>query len=74
MIRAYDEQYLSDAMHNLGEAFDFARNVCRIELDTFLSMMISSGVAALFESGTPKYVSGMSGTELVLDVLKKNWP
>ena len=64
MIRAYDEQYLSDAMHNLGEAFDFARNVCQIELDTFLSMMISSGVAALFESGTPKYVSGMSGTEL----------
>ena len=72
MIRAYDEQYLSDAMHNLGEAFDFARNVCRIELDTFLSMMISSGVAALFEKGTPKYVSGMSGTELVLDVLKKS--
>ena len=72
MIRAYDEQYLSDAMHNLGEAFDFARNVCQIELDTFLSMMISSGVAALFESGTPKYVSGMSGTELVMDVLKQS--
>ena len=72
MIHAYDEQYLSDAMHNLGEAFDFARNVCQIELDTFLSMMISSGVAALFESGTPKYVSGMSGTELVMDVLKKS--
>ena len=72
MIHAYDEQYLSDAMRNLGEAFDFAQNVCRIELDTFLSMMISSGVAALFESGTPKYVSGMSGTELVLDVLKKS--
>ena len=48
MIHAYDEQYLSDAMRNLGEAFDFARNVCQIELDTFLSMMISSGVAAVF--------------------------
>ena len=72
MIRAYDEQYLSDAMHNLGEAFDYARNICQIELDMFLSMMISSGVAALFESGTPKYVSGMSGTELVMDVLKKS--
>ena len=71
MIRAYDEQYLSDAMRNLGEAFDFAQNVCRIELDTFLSMMISCGAAALFERGTPKYVSGISGTELVLDVLKK---
>ena len=72
MIHAYDEQYLSDAMHNLGEAFDFAWNVCRIELDTFLSMMISSGVAALFEQGTPKYVSGMSGTELAMGIMQKS--
>ena len=71
MIRAYDEQYLSDAMHNLGEAFDFARNVCQIELDNFIFMMISSGAAAQFEHGSPKYVSGMSGIELVLNVLRK---
>ena len=72
MIRAYDEQYLSDAMRNLGEAFDFARNVCRIDLDTFLSMMISTGIAALFEQGTPKYVSGMSGAELAMGVMRKS--
>lgn len=72
MIRAYDEQYLSDAMRNLGEAFDFARNVCQIGLDDFFGMMVSSGVAALFERGTPKYVSGMSGTELALNVLEKS--
>ena len=71
MIHAYDEQYLYDAMRNLGEAFDFAWTVCRIELDTFLSMMISSGTAAQFEQGSPKYVCGMSGTELVLNVLRK---
>ena len=72
MIRAYDEQYLSDAMRNLGEAFDFARNVCRIDLDAFLSMMISTGVAALFEQGTPKYVSGMSGAELAMGVMRRS--
>ena len=72
MIHAYDEQYLSDAMRNLGEAFDFARNVCRIDLDTFLTMMISTGVAALFEQGTPKYVSGMSGVELALGVMRRS--
>lgn len=72
MIRAYDEQYLNDAIHNLAEAFDFARNVCQIELDSFLFMLIASGVAALFERGTPKFVSGMSGTELVLNVLEKS--
>ena len=71
MIHAYNEQYLNDAMSNLGEAFDFARNVCQIGLDDFLGMMVSSGIATLFESGTPKYVSGMSGTELVLNVLRK---
>jgi len=32
MIHAYDEQELSDAMHNLDEAFDFARNVCPVHL------------------------------------------
>ena len=66
MIHAYDEQYLYDAMRNLGEAFDFAWTICHIELDTFLSMMISSGAATQFEHGSPKYVCGMSGTELVL--------
>ena len=35
-------------------------------------MMISSGAAAQFERGNPKYVSGMSGTELVLEVLRKS--
>ena len=72
MIRAYDEQYLNDAMRNLGEAFDFASNVCLVKLDDFLSMMIATGVAAQFERGVPKYVSGMSGTELAMEVLQKS--
>ena len=72
MIRAYDEQYLNDAMRNLGEAFDFAANVCLVKLDDFLTMMIAAGVAAQFERGVPKYVSGMSGTELAMEVLQKS--
>ena len=68
----YDEQYLSDAMRNLGEAFDFAANVCQVPLDDFLSMMIGTGVAGHFERGVPKYVSGMSGTELAMEVLRKS--
>ena len=72
MIHAYDEQYLNDAMLNFGEAFDFAANVCQVEPDDFLSMMISTGIAFQFERGVPKYVSGMSGTELALDVLRKS--
>ena len=72
MIHAYDEQYLNDAMCNLGEAFDFAANVCQVEPDDFLSMMISTGIAFQFERGVPKYVSGMSGTELALEILRKS--
>ena len=49
MIHAYDEQYLDDAMRNLGEAFDFVRNICQVDLDDFLSMMIATGIAGLFE-------------------------
>lgn len=72
MIRAYDKKYLNDAMLNPGVAFDFAANVCQVELDNFLSMMISTGIAFLFERGVPKYVSGMSGTELALEILQKS--
>jgi len=70
MTHAYSEYYLDEAMRNLGEAFDFARNVCLLELDVFLTMMISSGIATQFGHGVPKYVCGMSGTELVLEVLR----
>ena len=59
-------------MRNLGEAFDFARNICQVDLDDFLSMMIATGIAGLFERGVPKYVSGMSGTELAMEVLRKS--
>ena len=36
MIHAYSENYLDDAMRNLGEAFDFASAVCHLDLDSFL--------------------------------------
>lgn len=71
MIRAYDEQYLNDAMSNLGEAVDYAVNGCHLTPDTFLDLFITSGLAEHFESGVPKVVSGISGTELVYEIIKK---
>lgn len=70
MIHAYDKQYLDDAMRNLGEAFDYAVNNCRIEPDDFLNMFIAGGLSDQFGSGVPKFVSGLSGTELVWEVIK----
>lgn len=72
MIHAYDEQYLNDAMKNLGEAVDYAVNSCQTEMRDFFNLFISSGVADQFGRGVPKVVSGMSGTELVLEVFQKS--
>ena len=72
MIRAYSENYLDDAMRNLGEAFDFANAVCHLDLDNFFAMFINSGLAELFGSGHPKYVVGLSGTELAMEGMSKS--
>lgn len=72
MINAYDESYLNDAMMCLGEAMDYASNECKIDMDVFLEMFIISGYSEQFANGISKVVSGMSGTELVMNVLLKN--
>lgn len=72
MKPAYDEMYLYDAMRNLGEAFDYAAYTCGVELDDFLNIFITCGIADQFAHGVPKYVCGMSGTELTCDVLVRS--
>ncbi len=71
MIHAYAETYLNDAMRNLGEAFDYAVNSCHLTQDRFMELFISSGFADRFGKGNPKVVAGMSGTELVMEVVGK---
>ena len=71
MIHAYDNQYLDDAMKCLGEAMDYAANSCQMDMDQFLELFIGTGFSEQFAIGVPKYVSGVSGTELVMDVLTK---
>ncbi|MBR2414328.1 MAG: helix-turn-helix transcriptional regulator [Clostridia bacterium] len=71
MIYAYDEIYLHDAMKNLGEGFDYSATVLNIPMDDFLDMFIISGIAEQFARGVPKFVSGLSGTELVWEVLNR---
>lgn len=70
MTSAYSELYLDDAMHNLGDMVEYA--VCDLGFnpDTFFGWFLSSGIAAKFEKGNPKYITGMSGYELAYAVLK----
>lgn len=72
MTHAYAEEYLNDAMDNLGEAFDYAVNACSLNLDGFMDLFIASGYSDDFGKGNPKYVSGLSGTELVMEIIGKS--
>ena len=70
MIPAYDETYLPDAMANLAGAFDYALNDCGCRSAySWTSSPPPSG--ALFGRGTPKYVCGMSGEELVAEIMRQ---
>ncbi len=70
MTFAYREEYLDDAMKNLGDMVDYAVYDCGYEPDEFFDLFISSGIASQFETGNPKYVAGMSGVELAQAVLR----
>ena len=71
MTHAYNRLYLEDAMNNLGTMLDCAVNAAQYDLLVFYEMFLSSGVASQMEVGNPRYLSGMSGMELMQLVLKK---
>ena len=74
MMHAYSELYLSDAIKNLANAFDYAINSCKLEPDWFSKLFVQSKVISQFEKGNPSIVSGKSGIELVRDILSKVYP
>ncbi len=69
MIHAYNELYLNDAIRNLSNAFDYAINVCKLDPDLFAKLFVCSNTSTQFECGNPSVISGMSGEELVIDIL-----
>ena len=68
MMYAYDEMYLRNARYNMGNMLHYAVYGARQSLGTFYEMFINSRIAAAFEHGSPKFISGRSGTELVHEV------
>lgn len=69
MIRAYQEINLSSAQAALGDAFDYAINVCNISGADFVKLFAASTVSKRLENGEPAYLSGKSGIEIVLDIV-----
>lgn len=72
MTHAYNPMYLEDAMNNLGSMLDCAANAAHCDLTVFYEMFLSSGIASQMEMGNPRYVSGLSGVELMQLVFKKS--
>ncbi len=70
MVHAYSEDFLYEAMDNLGEALDYAVRACGQDPDEFMDDFIASGTAREFEIGNPTYLYGMTGTEIAMEVLR----
>ena len=71
MIRAYQEIYLSNAQAALGDAFDYAVNVCHIPGEDFVTLFLVSSVSKRMENGEPACLAGKSGIELAIQVLEE---
>ena len=69
MIHAYQEIYLSNAQSVLGDAFDYAVNVCHIPGSSFVKLFIASTISKRLENGEPSYLSGKSGIEVAMEIL-----
>ena len=68
-IRAYYDGYLDDAQDILGQMMDYAINNCKMDGDVYFRMFLASGIAEQFERGNPKYFAGMTGGEIVKEVV-----
>lgn len=68
-IRAYQEIYLNKAQSVLGDAFDYAINICGIPGKDFVKLFLVSTISSRMEKGEPAILSGKSGIELVQEVI-----
>lgn len=71
MIHAYNQYYLDDAMATMGAMLDYAVGRCGEDMELFYFRFQASGIADQWYQGNPKYIAGMSGTEIALEVASR---
>lgn len=71
MTHAYQEIYLSKAQSVLGDAFDYAVNICGIPGNDFVKLFIASSVSKRMEHGEPACLAGKSGIEIVREIVEE---
>ena len=69
MTHAYQEIYLSKAQSVLGDAFDYALNICNLSGPDFVKLFVASSVSKRMENGEPAYLAGKSGIEIVVEII-----
>lgn len=69
MIRAYQEIYLDKARSVLGDAFDYAVNICGIPGNDFVKLFVASSMSKRMENGEPACLLGKSGIEIVVEII-----
>ena len=71
-MRAYSIDYVESAQRIMGDMLDYAVNSYDMDADTYFDMFLVSNAAEQFERGNPRYVAGMTGCELVKEVIRKS--
>ena len=70
-MRAYQEMYLHNAQAVLGDAFDYAVNICHFSGEDFIKMFVVSTVSTKIANGEPAYTKGKSGLEVLMEIVQE---
>lgn len=71
MIHAYDELYLENSKRKLGIILEEAVLTYHFNLVDFYGLFLSSGIADAFGKGDTRFLSGMSGHEILYNVFER---
>lgn len=69
MTHAYQEIYLSKAQSVLGDAFDYALNICNLFGPDFAKLFIANLISKHMENDEPAYLAGKNGIEIVVEIV-----
>lgn len=69
MTHAYDELYIRRTSKTVGLLFHKAVQEFNMDPDSFMEEFLRSHISREIESGNPKYMAGMSASELFIEIL-----
>lgn len=70
-MHGYNKLYLESVMNTLGAMLDYAVWGRRVEVMSFYERFLASGIDKEIEHGNPRFIAGLSGSELAERVLEK---